>query len=107
MAWACELSASIHLEKASRFIFQSQVEALEALKGRSALTVEDFRPYYEAATKTAPEIYKSYTFEMWLNYLKNFELISIQPTQVEITNAGAAIAQYMKDRQYDGGLEKA
>jgi hypothetical protein len=107
IAYASELAASLHLEKASRFIFRSQIEALETLKGRTMMTRENFRPFYDNATKTAPEVYKQYDFEMWMNYLKNMELISDLQDRVQITNAGATIAQYMFDSGYGRGLENA
>ena len=56
LAWAAEFGASTHLERASRSIFQSQIEALNEMKWRP-VTKEAFRPFYYRAAEKYPITY--------------------------------------------------
>jgi hypothetical protein len=99
LAWCGELNAALHLDRASRFIFQSQIEALEALKWRTSVKAE-FRPYYDRAAQVAPATYAEYSFDQWYNFLIVMELIAGRDDAVTVTHVGEAIAMYMGQQHY-------
>jgi hypothetical protein len=103
IAWAGELGAALHLERASRFIFQSQIDALEALKWRTS-TKEAFRPFYIGAVAKAPDVYSGHSFDQWYNFLFAVELIAGTDDAVTVTAAGEAIAMYMAQQNYKAGI---
>lgn len=101
IAWAAELGGALHLERASRAIFRSQVEALDALKWQPGpLTKEMFRPFYDKVAQTFPNVYTHYSFDQWFGFLVGRELVVVQDDVVTITEAGQVLSRYMVDRGY-------
>lgn len=96
-----EFTGAIRLERATRAIFMSQIEALEALKGHAeSLTKEMFRPYYEKARQLYPQVYLDYSFDQWFQFLVAMELVNEQSGKVTITEAGKVTNLYMLQQRY-------
>jgi hypothetical protein len=96
-----DFQAAVCLERASRFIFGSQIDALIFLgtnNGRG--TKLEVARYYEAARVSYPDIYTNYPFEGWLGFLVNNHLIAVSGDVVALTGAGKAVVGYMNNRGY-------
>ena len=93
--------AALRLERASRFLFGSQIDAINVLNNYGGrLLTEVLRPIYLNASTTFPPLYANYTFEQWLSYLTNNGLITIEGSDVVITPSGKAIVPYMQALGY-------
>ena len=99
ISWAAELGAALHLERASRFIFQSQVDALEDLKWRQ-VTKNSFKSFYDKAVDARPTFYSNYGFDQWFNFLVAMELVAGTDDAITVTAAGEALNMYMAERKY-------
>jgi hypothetical protein len=89
--------AALRLERASRMIFGSQIDAINMLNlvgGR--LSIETLRPTYNAAVAAFPQGYTNYSFEQWLAYLTAWDLIKVEGLEVTIRPAGRVIIPYMQ-----------
>ena len=96
-----DFQSAVALERASRFLFGSQIDALIFLGtsgGRG--TKEELTNFYRAAAVKYPEIYAKYTFEAWLGFMQNQGLVSINGDTVAFLPAGKAIIAYMQTRGY-------
>lgn len=98
--WLCDSGAALLLERASRHVFESQLDALDGLKTAPSATASDFRAYYDR-TQAAQF---NYPFEAWLGFLTSFELITVSGETVQITPAGQVLSHYMAERGYGRGL---
>jgi hypothetical protein len=84
------------MARIARFIFGSQLEILLHLNSRpDGETLENIRTFYERAAQTFPEAYKSYSFEAYLRFLENSELITREDQRVLITPKGRGLFHYM------------
>jgi hypothetical protein len=96
-----DFQSATALERASRYIFGSQVDALIYLATVSGTATRmEITRYYEAAKTTSPEMYANYSFEGWLEFLTNNHLISANGDTVSSTPLGKAAVRYMRDRGY-------
>jgi hypothetical protein len=87
-------------ERTYALIFGSQILFLERLNA-SPLTVEDAKGFYERATAIFGEIYKSYSFDQWLNFMESFTLLSKTPdNQLQITQRGRGFLSYLVENGY-------
>lgn len=98
-ASAAELAAALQLERASRTIFRSQLDALAGLKWKP-VKKDDFRPYYERAKLESPDVYQNYGFDQWYAFLVQSGLIEGVDDAVHVTPAGEAIQMYMAQLNY-------
>jgi hypothetical protein len=88
------------LERTYNFIFGSQIALLERLNS-GPLSIDDLKGFYDRAKAAFPEIYKSYEFQHWYNFLESFVLISRLPSgQIEITKRGRGFLRYLIDNGY-------
>jgi hypothetical protein len=93
--------AAVRLERASRAIFGSQLNAINHLNHQGGrLPVETLRLFYTNAATASPQIYANYMFEQWLGYLTSWDLIRIDGSDAVITAAGKAIFFYMQSWGY-------
>lgn len=99
IAMAAETAAALQLERASRSVFQSQVDALEELKWHTT-SKSAFRPYYDRATQTKPDFYAGYSFDQWFNFLVQFGLVEGPDNTINVTPAGEALKMYMAQQGY-------
>jgi hypothetical protein len=93
--------AALRLERASRVIFGSQIEAINLLTSRGGrVPLETLQPIYTSATVNFPQVYTNYTFEQWLSYLVTWDLITIKGSDVILEPAGKVIVSYMQGWGY-------
>jgi hypothetical protein len=105
VAGVAELGAVLHLERASRSIFRSQLEALDSLGRQTGpLTLDSFRPFYDRAVQSFPEVYANYSFDQWFSFLIGNGLVILQNAMVAITRVGQVIGHYMIERGYTRAL---
>jgi hypothetical protein len=93
--------SALRLERASRNIFGSQIDAINVLNGRGGrLPIDALRSIYTNATVAFPQIYTNYTFDQWLAYLTGADLIRIDGSDAVVTPAGKVIISYMQGWGY-------
>lgn len=93
--------SAVLLERASRFLFGSQIDAIIFLAANNGRAIDDeMRRFYDAATDRYPEIYRNYPFEGWLSFLQNEGLVAREREVVSLLPAGKAIISYMQSRGY-------
>jgi len=98
---AASFACALAVEKAYRAIFSSQVEALNMIGSYgSSVPIKHIREIYLAAKNKSPEVYESYTFEQWLEYLEAFELIVVTAEDVALTDLGKAFIPHLVDVGY-------
>lgn len=96
---AADTGAALYLERASRHVFESQLEALEALKWKE-WTKAAFRPYYDKAVEAFPAVYLNYSFDQWFNFLLKLGLVSGPDDAIKVTYGGEALKMYMAQQGY-------
>ena len=96
---SAELGAALHLERASRHVFQSQVDALDDLKWRP-VSKDAFKPFYDSAVQARPAFYTNYSFDQWFNFLVVMELVAGTDDAITVTAAGEALKMYMGQQRY-------
>jgi hypothetical protein len=62
--------------------------------------IDQVKIFYGQAITSHPEIYHSYTFDQWLSYLTNNDLIEITGDQVRLTPDGTAFIPFIASRGY-------
>jgi hypothetical protein len=98
---AIDHMAALRLERVSRAIFGSQLEALGLLATfGDRLSRETLRPIYTKAATDYPAMYTNYIFEQWLAFLVNCDLIKLDNEDVVATAAGKTIIPYMEGWGY-------
>jgi hypothetical protein len=94
-------SAALYLERASRYIFGSQLDAINLLLANNGRTrMENLRPLYGRAAALFPAFYNNYSFEQWLSFLTQWNLVRIEGDDCVLTPAGRAIIIYMQIWRY-------
>ena len=77
------------------YIYKSQMLLLMELN-RRMMPLLEVRPYYDTAAEAYPAVYKNYSFEQWLNWIKASYLIIQHPSNmVEITARGRDFLKYL------------
>ena len=67
----------ITFERLYNFIYGSQLNLLQHINTYSNLSIDELKPFYETAKSKYPDFYETYTFENWLQFLINMELINV------------------------------
>jgi hypothetical protein len=96
-----DFRSAVYLERASRFLFGSQIDSLIFLGANSGrATIGEIHRFYAAAVESEPEIYTTYPFEGWLGFLCNQGLVGREGDIVSMLPGGKAIISYMQMRGY-------
>ena len=94
-----DFRSAAYLERASRFLFGSQIDMLIFLGANNGrATIGEIHKFYAAAVESEPEIYTSYPFESWLGFLANQGLVNREGDIVSFLPGGKAIISYMQMR---------
>lgn len=98
--------AALLLERIYRFIFGSQIDALEFLAYQPNFTSsrDEIRKHYDAAFVAYPGVYNDYSFDDWLNFLLRAELVKISDRMVTLTDLGLAMPGYIVAQRYSKRL---
>jgi hypothetical protein len=91
---AAQLSIAWVCERAYSSIFGSQIGALQFLNSQPA-TRGIVRTNYDVAAANNSELFEHYSFDQWLGFLVNNNLITVQGDEVQITNLGRIFIQYL------------
>ena len=76
-------------------IFRSQILALEELNHR-LLRKEELKPFFDDGVSRNPAVYQNYSFDQWVQYMKEQLLVLEHPGKVfEITVRGKDFLKYM------------
>ena len=80
------------LERVSRFLYGSQIDALTFLNANNnRVTRDEIKHFYDTATSSFPDIYKNYSFDRWLAFLENNGIIGTADNIVGATSIGKAL----------------
>ena len=79
-------------EKVYDSIYGSQIRFIQRLNHTSVESKTSLKLYYDNAAKNYPDAYKNYSYESYLNYLKNNGLIIM-----EVNDENVQISDYGKD----------
>ena len=81
------LSIAYNFSEIYRIIFGSQLNLLDYLNTRSSQPIEALKAFYNSVASVYP-LYKEYSFEQWLGYLKSQLLIRDDSGSISITVKG-------------------
>jgi hypothetical protein len=77
------------------YIFRSQILLLMEINKPSYLSMAGAKVFYDAAVQEYSDIYKTYSFDQWLNFIKSHGLIVQHPSDMlEITWRGKDYLKY-------------
>lgn len=98
--------AALHLERVYRYIFGSQISALEFLADQPDYISSkgEIRKHYDAACIAYPDLYTDYSFDAWLNFLLRMELVIVSDEMVTLTDLGLALPGYILTQRYSSRL---
>lgn len=79
------------------YIYKSQLLMLLELNRRGGLiSLNDAKPYYDKAVTDFPKIYSSYSYNHWISFMKQEQLIIQHPNDtLEITVRGKDFLKYL------------
>jgi len=87
---------ALAFEVVYNLIWGSQINALEGLNSQiGGESRERIKIYYNEAAKKYSSVYDSYTFEKWLNFLKNGHLLLEENNVIKITVKGREFLLYL------------
>jgi hypothetical protein len=87
---------NLHMERASRFVFGSQLTALSmACSSSDGVALSQIRSVYDASGAAA-----HITFDVWLSFLTTWSLLEFTNDLVKATAAGKCLIPYMQWRGY-------
>ncbi len=96
-----DFQSALVLERASRSLFGSQIDALIFLGANGGrCTKEELFNFYHAASIKFPEIYSDYSFISWFGFLQNQSLINVGGDTITLMPPGKSIISYMQIRGY-------
>ncbi|MCB0221071.1 MAG: hypothetical protein KDH09_15345, partial [Chrysiogenetes bacterium] len=99
LAASSEVGLMLQLERASRFIFRSQVHALDTLRWKPSAVKADYRDIYDKVAPLHPDVYATFTFEQWFGFMAAMELVKVSDGDlVTVTRLGEVVGRYMSDR---------
>lgn len=77
-----------HFFRLYTYILGSQIDGLRRLNERKKVSIEEAKEFFEEIKSRNPALYQNFSFEQWLRYLANNNLIRVDSSLVEITDAG-------------------
>ena len=93
----------VHYTRVARFIFGSQLNALNFLHSASgAIPLGQIAPFYQRATRRFREIYRNSSFDRWLLFLISNELVTNQQGSVAITDIGRGFLVFLQETRDTG-----
>ena len=100
LALAARAAQFLNFESADSVIFQSQIRLLEELNGRAVGLGQDRlrTSFFEPAAHGYPELYREYSFDQYLTFLKVKELIEEKEGLVAITDNGKDYLKWRVDQ---------
>ncbi len=89
-------------EMAWAYIFRSQLLMLLEINRRNGyLPMTEAKTFYDKAAMAFPNLYATYPFTSWLEFIKNQRLLIEHPSQMlEITHMGKDFLKYLTHRGY-------
>ena len=105
LRFASAISFAWQFENIYNLIFGSQLALLHQLNTMAPLGVPiaDARRAFDAACRSYPDFYKTYSFDQWMAFLQGQALILRSGNdRVSITVAGREFLKYLVERGYGG-----
>ena len=77
-------------------VFGSQISVMQALNTTSGGVELGFiRSFYDAAKNQYPDLYKTYDFESWLNFIKSYGLVNTEDDRFYLTVRGRGFLAFL------------
>jgi hypothetical protein len=96
-----DFASALYMERASRHIFGSQIDALNFITGAGGRCQKaQLLPYYVNAAAQHPSFYSNYPFDQWFAFLISQNLVTLDGDSVALAPGGHAIVPYMQVRGY-------
>lgn len=99
--YGCLLYIMRHFDNVYNNIFGSQIRILEYLNSHSKQTPDSIRFFYENAIKSHLKFYENYSYEEYLNFLIDFNLIRKDGEILNITILGIDFLKYLTESNKD------
>ncbi len=80
-------------------IFGSQIVGLKRLNEIGRAKVDDARQFFNPYAEKFPEIYREYSFDSWLGFLKSCGLVTQEGSFLEISEFGRDFLMYLTERR--------
>ncbi len=98
-----DYAISLNFEKIYNGIFKSQALALMAMYNNSKKNLKrtEIIKYYNEASKQLPNFYSKYSFNNWVNFLINNNLIEFNKNKYVIKENGKAFCNYLNAHNYN------
>lgn len=87
-------------ERTYTLIWGSQISALQFLNSAGTVRAEFLRPGYDQAAARDPDLYRTYTFDQWLNFLQASVLVVRSGESVTISLEGREFLKYLLQQGY-------
>lgn len=86
---------ALNLERIYSNIYGSQINAIKYLSDKDNAKLSDIRIFYDDASRTYEEVYKSMSFEAWVHYLSINNLVTVSDDNIKLKPAGKAFIPYL------------
>ena len=96
------LTFAYQFEKIYNQIWGSQIAAVHFLntRGDHGCEKSELLPFYSEGRKAFPQMYRTYPFESWSNFLESFSLMKVADNRTSITAEGREFLKYILDQHY-------
>jgi hypothetical protein len=79
-------------------IWASQVACLRCLNSKATgVNISEMEPFYESGKSKFPANYENYPIEMWVNFLKGFNLVKEENSKFSISIMGREFLKYLAE----------
>lgn len=95
LGYTTVLWIALHFQQIYESIWGTQLELLNFLNSRAFATSQDVQIYYDLGALRYPDIYASYTFEEYINFLRSQLLILTENGEYKITVKGRSFLSYL------------
>lgn len=96
-----ELHIYFNFEKIYRVIYGSQIHLLMFMNSQTYTAKEEVEKFYLRAKLAFPNLYNQYSFNQWINYLKNELLVNENEHGYSITLEGKTFIIFITRQNYD------
>ncbi|WPR76026.1 hypothetical protein [Algoriphagus sp. NG3] len=99
--YSCLMYIMRHFDIVYNNIFGSQIRILEYVNSHSRETQRSIEFFYENAKKSHPKFYENYSYEEYLNFLFDFNLLREDGGILAITILGVDFLKYLTESNKD------
>lgn len=87
----------LHFERVYRLIFGSQIEGLNYLRKNFKATISEATAFYDEKRSLYPDFYDNFSFEKWIGFLEDNNLIHNNDGIITLTDIGLDFLIYVTE----------